>query len=103
MCVLKLIGHTIKAWRLGSDGRAVRRVAKYLVENSGRLYRADLLKRYNWLRSKAQAYVYRRDNSLYRFEPISATSDTALGYEIADRCNRLLIRLYGLERGGGNE
>jgi hypothetical protein len=103
-----LAGRLITSWRkcrtvpLDRDGRAIKRVAKSLAANSGRLGRDDLLKRYGWMKTKYQCWTYRRTGDLYRFSPLVATTDTHLRYEIFDRANRVLTSLYAINQGVRN-
>ena len=79
--------------------RRLRRSVKDLRDDALRLDREELVKRFNWLRCKAQAYSYRRHGFLYRFDPdVSITPSLAeLRLKLIDELNRFLIWLTTIQ------
>jgi hypothetical protein len=109
--ILPSLGHLVSARRqsqtvqspkLSPDAVKIRTHAEYLVENHEWLRRVELYRRYNEVKVWFQMYFYRQTGYLYRFAEIPTGPLYYQGCEIADQMNRMLIRLYDLERGDGN-
>jgi len=91
-----------RVMKINADAAKIKAHAEYLVTNHEWLSRNELYRRYGEVVVWFQMYFYRQTGYLYRFAEIPTGPLYYQGCEIADQMNRMLIRLYDLERGGGN-